>query len=314
MEKSVFPIHFEDRSGKDFERICFAYLLRTKNWLEIDWYGQLGSDRGRDICGTVKEDTDRSAKLHVYQCVNFQKLTMKKAKEDLDKIINGPKGRPDKVTIICGGTVSAGQKDKIKEYAKIKGIADTEVWSAVEFEERLRKETPDLILRFSNGIEFPETKQELIDFVFDGITDESTIIQYGKCFIRPAFRAPFRQESSLPAFKKAITDTIEALSTGIYRLRDGTEIKRIKPYHELKSEENKKHMEEIIKLLENLRNTFDEMIRRGKIKPCGCGDPECPVFMISDESAENMDMIRRKILRKYAEVNQGFDITFAEYV
>jgi len=47
------------------------------------------------------------------------------------------------------------------------------------------------------------------------------------CRLNPAFYTPFNSESSIPAFKKAITDTIEAINTGVHRLRDGTEIRRI---------------------------------------------------------------------------------------
>ncbi len=54
-EVVVIPIHFEDRSGTEFERLCFAYILRTGEWKSIDWYGQLGSDKGRDIWG-ISED------------------------------------------------------------------------------------------------------------------------------------------------------------------------------------------------------------------------------------------------------------------
>jgi hypothetical protein len=43
-EVAVLPIHFEDRSGTEFERLCFAYLLRAFDWKTIDWYGQLGGD------------------------------------------------------------------------------------------------------------------------------------------------------------------------------------------------------------------------------------------------------------------------------
>ncbi len=48
MEKVVLPIHFEDRSGAEFERLCFAYVIRTREWDRVDWYGQLGGDRGRN--------------------------------------------------------------------------------------------------------------------------------------------------------------------------------------------------------------------------------------------------------------------------
>lgn len=51
IEITVQPIHFEDWSGQEFERLAFAYILRVEEWDTIDWYGQLGSDRGRDIWG-----------------------------------------------------------------------------------------------------------------------------------------------------------------------------------------------------------------------------------------------------------------------
>jgi len=35
-EVAVQPIHFEDRSGTEFERLCFAYLLRAFEWKAID--------------------------------------------------------------------------------------------------------------------------------------------------------------------------------------------------------------------------------------------------------------------------------------
>ncbi len=46
-ESTVLPIHFEDRSGTEFKRLNFAYLLRACEWKSIDWYGQLGGDSGK---------------------------------------------------------------------------------------------------------------------------------------------------------------------------------------------------------------------------------------------------------------------------
>jgi len=40
----VQPIHFEDYDGRQFERLVFAYLLRTRSWRKLDWYGQVGDD------------------------------------------------------------------------------------------------------------------------------------------------------------------------------------------------------------------------------------------------------------------------------
>ena len=44
---TVSPIHFEDYSGIQFERIVFAYHVRT-GWLDLIWHGQSGGDKGRD--------------------------------------------------------------------------------------------------------------------------------------------------------------------------------------------------------------------------------------------------------------------------
>lgn len=45
----VQPVHFEDFDGVQFERLVFAYHARTESWKSLEWYGQTGSDLGRDI-------------------------------------------------------------------------------------------------------------------------------------------------------------------------------------------------------------------------------------------------------------------------
>ena len=47
--KYVQPIHFEDFDGSQFERLVFAYHARAEKWKSLEWYGQTGSDLGRDI-------------------------------------------------------------------------------------------------------------------------------------------------------------------------------------------------------------------------------------------------------------------------
>jgi len=66
-----------------------------------------------------------------------------------------------------------------------------------------------------------------------------------ECFDRPAFTTEFRSES-IPDFKKAITDTIEALNTGVRRLRDGTEVGRIPRKAQLKDAAKRKVVEEVV--------------------------------------------------------------------
>ena len=66
---TVHRIHFEDHDPRDFERLVFAYLLRTDRWVMLDWYGQVGSDLGRDIWG-VRDRDDRRKHTVCIQCAN----------------------------------------------------------------------------------------------------------------------------------------------------------------------------------------------------------------------------------------------------
>ncbi len=60
MASIVHPIHFEDYSGVQFERLAFAYHVRT-GWRDLIWHGQSGSDQGRDIFG-IEEFDDRPSR------------------------------------------------------------------------------------------------------------------------------------------------------------------------------------------------------------------------------------------------------------
>jgi len=160
MEKTVLPIHFEDRSAQEFERLCFAYLFLIYDWKTLEWLGQTGNDHGRDIIGTLKNE-DKGKNTYCIQCANYRLLPFRKAKTDIDKVTSSPKNIPYGFTIICGGKVSANMRKRIKQYAKGKGLKDVSVWSGPEFEEMLRRNTPELIKRFVKGEEFPDAVSEL---------------------------------------------------------------------------------------------------------------------------------------------------------
>ena len=149
IEKIVLPIHFEDRSGGEFERLAFAFINKYKTWDTLEWLGQSGDDDGRDIWGVT------GGKTFCYQCANYRSLVTKKVTDDIDKLVK--EGYiPDCFVIICGGRVSANSRSMIKSYASQYGINETEIWSGVEFEEKLRKQAPDLLRRFVHGEDFPE--------------------------------------------------------------------------------------------------------------------------------------------------------------
>lgn len=308
VEITVQPVHFEDRSGQEFERLAFAYILRVEEWDSIDWYGQLGSDRGRDIWGVL---SNRGWDSNVcYQCANHQKLVFNKAKEDIDKICGGPKKAPHKFVLIVGGKVSADMKSRIETYAKKKGISRAEVWSGPEFEERLRRDTPSLILRFCNGVAFPESVSGLSTFILESedFDDDKLLSAYASCFDRPAFTTPFHNESNLHHFKKAISDTIEALQTGIHRLRDGTIIKRFPSISEISNSRLKEGLKEIVTDLQKLRAAFDGLMKVGEIRPCGCGNDDCPVHMLSSKACHEMDNMRKRILQSFHQLNPKFKV------
>jgi hypothetical protein len=159
LEKSVMRIHFEDRSGTEFERLTFAYLLRQKEWRTIHWLGQTGGDGGRDIWGETPDTT------YCYQCANYQSMTFAKAQDDIDKLVsNGT--IPEHFFVVCGGVVTNGIRQKIINYARanLGDIKSVDVWSGVEFEERLYRDTPELVERFVKGEAFPDSREGLKSF------------------------------------------------------------------------------------------------------------------------------------------------------
>jgi hypothetical protein len=83
-------------------------------------------------------------------------LTSQKTTFDIDKLVSNL-CIPDHLTIICGGKVSYGLRQKIKSYAASKGIQSVSIWSGSELEQKIRKQAPDILQRFFEGRTFPET-------------------------------------------------------------------------------------------------------------------------------------------------------------
>ena len=155
----VQPIHFEDFSGEQFERLVLAYHLRVEPETNWEWYGQVGSDLGRDIWGEREDGTSVCI-----QCVNRGVLTFDKGSGDLDKAARGPKGKPSLFRIVCRSTVSADMRDRLKKHAEGLGVATCDIWAGADFEERLRRDAEALLKRFFEGVPFPDAVDELAAF------------------------------------------------------------------------------------------------------------------------------------------------------
>jgi hypothetical protein len=229
---------------------------------------------------------------------------------DIEKVLTSPNGKPDVFRFVCAASVSAKARDKIKAHGKTKGIFNCDIWSGEEFEERLRSCCESLLKRFVEGESFPDEPKELRKFTEQtaAVNDQEILGLIARAFDRPAFHTPFHVESSLPAFKQAITDTIQLLNTGIWQTRDGKEIGRIPSRHMLVDASLKLTLASIERQLVRLRSRFDEMIKAGKIRHCGCDQPDCPVHFFSPEAAQEMDDLRSRILSQFQQIYPQFSV------
>jgi len=123
---------------------------------------------------------------------------------------------------------------------------------------------------------------------------------------RPAFRTPFHGESSLPRFRDAIAEAIDTLNTG--RSPQGVGPGK----HQIRDERLRSKIDALVGKLVALRATFDELLRRGVIRPCGCGSADCPTYMLSAEAAREMDSKRRVLLDLAHELNPRLPRSFYE--
>jgi len=162
LNRQVRAVHFEDFSGKEFERLALAFILRA-DWPDAQWLGQSGGDRGRDIwcpsSGTV------------FICANYRGLTIAKVRSDLQKLAKFKK--PSRaIVIVCGGSVSSSLREKAQAEADKLGLPHPILWSGSEFEEKVRITAPHLFARFCHGEPFPDSPEALRGPDLDAPTSE----------------------------------------------------------------------------------------------------------------------------------------------
>ena len=308
---TVSPVHFEDYSGIQFERLVFAYHLRA-GWHDLIWHGQSGGDQGRDISGIEPFD-DQPARKTIIQCANRDTLTLAKAKSDMSKSIKATGSVPDVFKFVSRGAVSDAGRTRIEQAAASLGVRHVTIWSGVEFEENLRLRAEYLLHRFVQGVEFPDVEADIQKFTddFPDLSDADVLQLMAAVFDRPAFRTPFQQESSLPAFQKAIEDTIGALNTGLWRTREGVEIRRIPSIHHLKNHRIQTVMGKVVRQVDQLRRIFVTRLKEGEIRPCGCGQPDCPTFTLTQRVADELDDARQRILTTFQSVYTSFSVSLS---
>lgn len=157
--------------------------------------------------------------------------------------------------------------------------------------------------------ELKRYRTELLAFVVRTIppSDEDIIAILTEALDRPAYRTPFHLESSLPRFRDAIAETIETLNTG--RSPHGVQLPS---KFQIRDPALRAGVDQVVEALVRLRATFDALLRRGAIKHCGCGQPDCPVFMLSDKASAEMDFKRRELLNLVSSLNPKAPLRFYE--
>ncbi len=86
--------------------------------------------------------------------------------------------------------------------------------------------------------------------------DKDQILFFGQCLDRPAFRTHFDVETSFSAFDRAMEDTLIALNTGYWRMRDGTLIERRKGKACVVNSKWRENLERIVTIVEEIRQRF----------------------------------------------------------
>lgn len=306
----VQPIHFEDFDGNQFERLVFAYHARTDRWLSLEWFGLSGKDKGRDIVGIRETDTSPNGELVCVLCANWQKLTLAKIKKDINKAIKSLPTLPSHFRVVCGHDIPASLRDDAKAYSAGKGVHRCDLWSGKEFEEFIRAKAESLLHRFVDGDPFPDVDKDLLLFAWGTvpIDDRERLALISLAFDRPAFSTPIHQESSLPAFRKAIDDTIRVLKTGIWQTREEHVIRRVPTKADLTDSKKKKTLQDVERHLVELRKLFDSMLRSKQIVHCNCGQPDCPVYQIDAGAAIQLAAVREKALASFQAACPDFSL------
>ncbi|ELX10205.1 hypothetical protein Jab_2c22920 [Janthinobacterium sp. HH01] len=292
--KTVHPINFSELSGSQFERLVFATLYRMYAFKTLEWFGQSGDDGGRDIIGTRDDESGNEILVYV-ACANWQSFKSTKGISDINKIVKAGT-IPNELIIISGGSVSADIRTKCQSHAAIKGVATTQVWSGTEFEERLRFHASSVLARFFQGEELPDEASELRILQHDPVTNTAAAQFLGRIFDRPVFHTRFQEESSLPAFRQALGDTINALNNGIRRDRESAIIERGLPRHLFTELSVKNSLAACVKSITELRTSFDNGLRTKQIKLCGCGKTDCPVFIIEPNYCDRLESERARAI------------------
>jgi hypothetical protein len=147
--KSMLP--WFNLTPHEFEEFCYT-LLECNGFKNLNWYGEGGSDKGRDIICTKTEAPlpgIESNATWLVQCKHYTKAKISKATLQ-EWLAACREHKPDRVLLIISKALSANLKDWIKSVATDYDFS-IHIWEEVELHgqyhrhgSRLRKRFPQL--------------------------------------------------------------------------------------------------------------------------------------------------------------------------
>jgi hypothetical protein len=139
------------------------------------------------------------------------------------------------------------------------------------------------------------------------LSDEDLIKFYAQCFDRDAFRVPFVQEGSMPAFDRAMEDTIFAISTGCIRSPDGHVSCQARGKAYLRDPDLRNQMDSIVDLLRAIRSRYELGRKMGFIQTWESNGQH--FHCVNDRYvADWMDHTRSEILRMFSVVAERANV------
>lgn len=104
---------------QQFEEVCY-HILEANKFTQLQWYGKLGGDKGRDILAVQIESPLPNIKREskwIIQCKRY--LHKQPSKTDISDFLNSCREHdPNKVLLIYSCTIKANMKDWLDKVSK----------------------------------------------------------------------------------------------------------------------------------------------------------------------------------------------------
>jgi hypothetical protein len=146
------PLHFEELSPLDFERLCL-WLIQREGYSGARHLGQAGGEQGRDI--VAHTHTPDGLELWYFQCKRYREIgagTLKKEVDKYNQLVEAdPAKRPAGIVFITNAVVSARTSDAVEAYCQKFGYR-CEFWAQTELY-MLVKKHPEIVREFFSPLE-----------------------------------------------------------------------------------------------------------------------------------------------------------------